>query len=138
VASAFGEGLVYLRSLVFVACVVVLVATGCRHSSNSAHAIDMQFNIAPRPPHVGAATIAIKLTNAGANPITGVHVQLEGDMSHPGMAPVFGDAREVAPGHFEGKLQLTMAGDWVVLVHITLANGEKIERQVDVRGVQPN
>ncbi len=29
-----------------------------------------------------------------------------------------------------------MAGDWVVLAHITLANGEKLERQVDVSGVQ--
>jgi hypothetical protein len=31
-----------------------------------------------------------------------------------------------------------MAGDWVILAHITLANGQKLERQVDVKGVQPN
>lgn len=63
---------------------------------------------------------------------------LEGDMSHPGMAPVFGSAMETEPGYYEGRLQLTMPGDWVILEHITLADGRKVERQVDVKGVLPN
>jgi hypothetical protein len=31
-----------------------------------------------------------------------------------------------------------MAGDWVILLHITLPDGRRLERQFDVRGVQPN
>jgi hypothetical protein len=31
-----------------------------------------------------------------------------------------------------------MAGDWVILLHVTLPDGKKLERQFDVRGVRPN
>jgi len=57
-------------------------------------------------------------------------------MTHAGMAPVFGDAKETAPGHYQGQLTLNMGGDWVVLAHITLANGKRVEKQIDVSGVQ--
>jgi len=57
-------------------------------------------------------------------------------MAHPGMAPVFSDAREMAPGNYESSLNFNMGGDWVVLLHITLADGRKIEKQIDVKGVQ--
>jgi hypothetical protein len=31
-----------------------------------------------------------------------------------------------------------MAGDWVILLHGTLPEGAKLERQIDVRGVRPD
>jgi hypothetical protein len=31
-----------------------------------------------------------------------------------------------------------MPGDWVILEHITLADGRKLERQLDVNSVQPH
>lgn len=98
----------------------------------------MHLQIAPQPPRIGIARITLGLTDVRAKPVTGARVALEGDMSHPGMAPVFGATKETDPGRYEGRLELTMAGDWVILAHITLANGQKVERQVDVRGVQPN
>jgi len=58
-------------------------------------------------------------------------------MAHPGMAPVLVRAGESAPGSYVGHLQFTMAGDWVILVQGALANGQKIDRQVDVKGVLP-
>jgi hypothetical protein len=61
---------------------------------------------------------------------------LEADMVHPGMAPVFADARETGSGNYEGTVNLNMPGDWVVLVHGKLADGKKLERQIDVKGVQ--
>jgi hypothetical protein len=65
-------------------------------------------------------------------------VGLEGGMSHPGMAPVFGETREVAPGQFRGSLEFAMAGDWVLLIHVTLPDGRKLEREVSVPGVATN
>jgi hypothetical protein len=48
-------------------------------------------------------------------------------MSHPGMAPVFGEAREVAPGQYQGSLEFGMPGDWVALIHVTLPDGRNLE-----------
>jgi hypothetical protein len=31
-----------------------------------------------------------------------------------------------------------MAGDWVILLHIVLPDGQKLEQQFDVSGVRPN
>jgi hypothetical protein len=57
-------------------------------------------------------------------------------MSHPGMAPIFGDTRETEPGHYRSAIKFTMLGDWVILVHITLANGQRMERRIDVKSVR--
>ena len=53
-------------------------------------------------------------------------------MSHAGMSPVSAAAKEVETGKYRGTLELTMAGDWIVLVHITLNDGQKLERQIEV------
>ena len=47
-------------------------------------------------------------------------------------------ANEVQPARYESNLSLGMAGDWVVLWHGTLPDGEKLERQFNVRDVRPN
>ena len=58
-------------------------------------------------------------------------------MSHAGMAPVFAEATEVDAGRYRATMDLSMAGDWVVLVHTTLADGRKWERQFEIKGVAP-
>jgi hypothetical protein len=63
-------------------------------------------------------------------------VRLEGGMSHAGMEPVFATAREVEPGRYEAPLELTMAGDWLVLVDATLRDGRALRRQLKVPGVR--
>ena len=57
-------------------------------------------------------------------------------MTHPGMAPVFGRATEGAAGYYSGRLDLPMGGDWVILMHVTLAGGQRVERQIDLKGVR--
>jgi hypothetical protein len=58
-------------------------------------------------------------------------------MSHPGMSPLFAEAKEGERGRYQAHLEFQMAGDWVILLHVTLPDGKKLERQIDVRGVQP-
>jgi hypothetical protein len=53
------------------------------------------------------------------------------------MRPVFAEATEAGPGRYRAALEFTMAGDWVVLVHLTLPDGSRVERQFDVKGVRP-
>lgn len=59
-------------------------------------------------------------------------------MSHAGMGPAFGTAKETAPGQYQAPLELTMGGDWIVMVHLTLSNGQKLERQFEISSVRPN
>jgi YtkA-like len=80
----------------------------------------------------------VKLHDAAGQPVAGARVDLEADMSHPGMAPVFALAREGAPGQYQGSLKLAMPGDWVMLIHVTLPDGRKLDRQLSVPGVTAN
>ena len=123
-----------------------LFLAGCRQSpephaytpaAREQHAdVSVAHEIAPDPPRVGTATVTLRLTDAAGRPLSGARVSLEGNMSHPGMRPVFGEARELEPGRYQSQLEFTMGGDWVVLVRLTLPDGRKIERQFDVKGVQ--
>jgi hypothetical protein len=115
-----------------------LVAVGCRRPASSSGDITIKESITPQPVRMGTETISLLLVNAASLPVTGAHVQLEGDMTHPGMAPVFADAIEDSPGRYTAPIDFTMGGDWVVLFHITLSDGRKMERQMDVKGVESN
>ena len=78
------------------------------------------------------------MSDAGGHAVSGAHIALEADMSHAGMRPEFGETTETTAGTYRGRLTFTMAGDWVVLMHITLPAGQKLERQLDVKGVRAN
>ncbi|HKG58954.1 MAG TPA: FixH family protein [Pyrinomonadaceae bacterium] len=88
--------------------------------------------VLPQSPRVGRVQIRLRLTDASRKPLTGAEIRLEGNMSHAGMSPVFVDALEVAPGEYRANMDLSMAGDWVVLVHLTLSDGAKLERQFEM------
>jgi hypothetical protein len=98
----------------------------------------MQLGIQPIPPRVGFATATIRLSDGQGRPVASAKVLLEGNMSHPGMAPLTASTMETGAGVYQGHLSIPMAGDWVFTAHITLADGRKLDRQTDVPGVQPN
>ncbi len=114
-----------------------LFLAGCRPRPEARDGVSVEHEINPQPPRVGTARVALRVRDAAGRPLSGARVTLEGNMSHAGMRPVFGEARESGPGRYESALEFTMGGDWVVLVRLTLPDGRKIERQFDVKGVQP-
>jgi hypothetical protein len=91
--------------------------------------------IEPQPPQLGPAVITVTLHDAKGEPIGGAAVELEGNMNHAGMVPVFADAMEVAPGRYQADLEFTMGGDWFILVRADLPDGRSMERKIDVPGV---
>jgi len=78
----------------------------------------------------------VTIADADGQPVTGAKVELEGDMSHAGMVPVPAQATEMAAGRYVSSLDFTMAGDWIVTVRATLADGRVVEYQTDVPGVK--
>jgi hypothetical protein len=111
---------------------------GCSRPAGPTPFVEIDHEISPSPPHVGPAAVTLKLADAAGKPIAGAHISVEADMSHAGMSPVFADAKEGEPGHYRAELEFQMAGDWVILLHVALPDGRKLERQIDVRGVRPN
>ncbi|HVU46860.1 MAG TPA: FixH family protein [Terracidiphilus sp.] len=118
------------------AATLTFTVTACHGHANDAPGISLQESIAPQPVRVGAATVTMRLFDTSGHSLEHARIQIEGDMDHPGMEPVFSNAQETAPGTYSAPLTFTMGGDWVVLAHITLADGRKIERQWDVKGVE--
>jgi hypothetical protein len=114
----------------------LLLAQGCQKPAEAPPEVTIRHEVSPRPPRVGPATVTLTMTDAGGEPVTGAQIQVEGNMLHAGMKPVFGDAKEVQPGRYEAPLEFTMGGDWFLLVNATLPDGGKIERQLDLPGVQ--
>jgi len=118
------------------ALAAILCSAGCRRQGDQSPNIALKYEITPQPVRVGPASVTLELQDAAARPVAGARITLEGDMSHAGMAPVFGEANEVAPGRYQGQLTLAMGGDWVVLVHALLPTGQRLERQIAVSGVE--
>jgi hypothetical protein len=97
---------------------------------------------------VGPATISFQVADASGKPVSSAAVEVEADMAHPGMAPVFGKAEEISPGNYRADIRFNMPGDWVVLLRIKLPGGQTpggrtpggrtIERPINVRGIQSN
>lgn len=110
--------------------------SGCRKTAESAPNLLMRHEVAPQPPKVGPATITVSLSDAAGKPLAGARVKLEGNMSHPGMNPVFADAREIEAGRYQATIEFTMGGDWIVFVRSNLPDGQKFEREFDVKGVR--
>jgi YtkA-like len=113
-----------------------VLQSGCRKTGETPPDIVLESKVAPDPPTKGPATVTLKLADSAGRPIVGARVNLEGNMSHPGMRPVFGEASEAPPGRYKAALEFTMGGDWVILIHITLPDGRSLQRQIDVKGVR--
>lgn len=126
-----------LTFLLFLGLAAGLLPAGCRPPAGTAPEIALEWTVVPDPPATGPVAFSLTLTDTTAGrPVEGAAVRLEGNMSHPGMKPVFAAAREVAPGRYEAPLDFTMAGDWFVLVEAALSDGRTLQRKVDVRGVR--
>jgi hypothetical protein len=127
-----------LRLLSVFCLVAVITASGCQRPSTTDNSEDVKLDLTlqPDPPTVGQATATVQLEGKDGKPVEGATVKLEFNMNLAGMTPVFADAKEMKPGQHEATLELTMGGDWFVLVNATLADGRKLSRKVDVRGVK--
>lgn len=125
------------RNATVALCVWLAIVQGCKRPYESQPNLTLEHEISPQPPRVGQVTVALKLTDAAGAPVTGALLRLEGNMSHAGMVPVFGEAKETEPGRYRSTLELSMAGDWYILVTVTLPDKRTFERQLELKGVAP-
>ncbi len=62
--------------------------------------------------------------------ITNAKVNVEATMNHSGMIPVFSEAVHKSGGQYHSRIKLTMAGDWLLFLTITLNNGDVVKKEV--------
>jgi hypothetical protein len=77
-----------------------------------------------------ASEVQMTLTQNG-DVVSGAMLEVEGNMTHAGMEPVFTGVTEVAPGDYRAPLEWTMGGDWLLTIRGTLPDGTVIEQQLD-------
>jgi len=124
--------------LILVALLTVFGLSGCRDSAQDAQTTDSRPDInvmlePMRPAVVGATVLTVKLSTADGLPITDAQrVAVKGDMTHAGMAPVFGVAEEAMNGDYRIAFEWTMAGDWILTVDVTLADGTTLTREFTI------
>ena len=86
----------------------------------------------------GSVRLRLLLSDASGKPVTGANSAIETDMSHAGMSPGVAQATQAEAGRYKVSLEFQMTGAWVIPLHVTLPDGKKLERQIDVRRVRPN
>jgi hypothetical protein len=74
--------------------------------------------------------LQITLTQNGT-PVSGATLEIEGNMTHAGMEPLFVRVTEAAPGDYRAPLDWTMGGEWLLTIRGTLPDGTAIEQRVD-------
>ena len=62
------------------AAVLIAGIAGCRRTSGDAQGLRIDTQIEPQPAKVGPATITLHIADEKANPVTGAHVQIEGEL----------------------------------------------------------
>jgi hypothetical protein len=116
-------------------CLMLCLLAGCGRGAKDLPDVAVELAVSPEPPQLGPALITVTLLDVEGDPISGAGVELEGNMNHAGMVPVFAGAVEVAPGQYRADMEFTMGGDWFILVRADLPDGRSMERRIDVPGV---
>ena len=125
------------RNCLIALCLCILVAQGCRRTNATLPDLKLTHEVSPQPPRVGQVRVTLALTDDSGKAITRAGLSLEGYMSHAGMKPVAASVVESEPGRYVSVIDLSMAGDWVFIVHIKLPGQVSVDRQFEIKGVLP-
>ncbi|MBI2380517.1 MAG: efflux RND transporter periplasmic adaptor subunit [Gammaproteobacteria bacterium] len=92
----------------------------------------LKLAIAPRQPQVGQNRLSLELRDAAGKPVTGATLRVLAEMPAMGAMPAMRAQAEVTErggGHYEGELELPMAGEWPLAVDVeteTLGHGDLV------------
>ncbi len=124
----------YQRLIVLIVFLTLLV--GCGRIQQQQTAADLGVSVAvtidPAQPRVGPSRLVFTLMDAQGQPINDAILDVEGNMTHAGMSPVLAQARSGQAGQYVVPFEWTMAGDWIVTLDVSLADGRHFAHQTEV------
>lgn len=94
-------------------------------------AIDFSWEYTPK--HITLSTpvdFNFYLKDLTGKNITDAKIEIEATMNHSGMVPIFTEAIYIKNATYSTRLTLTMLGEWILFLTITLPNGETIKKEV--------
>jgi hypothetical protein len=121
-----------------VALLAAAAAAGCARPGVGPEddGVRVTMEITPQPPAAGKVSATIRILDAEGHPLPATTVELEANMTHPGMKPSFATARLEPPDRWLAELELSMGGDWVVAVEARLEDGRIVRRALPLPGVE--
>ncbi|MCA9873745.1 MAG: FixH family protein [Anaerolineales bacterium] len=113
------------KTAVFLSLFLVLLSASACSGRQNQPTNDTAVTVTAEPAAtaVGETTLVVTLTDASGQPVSDATVQVRGDMTHAGMTPVLRTGLPTEPGVYSVPFEWTMAGDWIVTVDFTLADG---------------
>jgi hypothetical protein len=113
-----------LSALLSIALVLLLVA--CRGPATATGSdLQLTLRVEPAPAQAGNAILVVTVTDGNDQPVDEAVVDVEGNMTHPGMVPVTARVEGGAGGEYRLPFTWSMGGDWVVTVTARLADGRQ-------------
>jgi serine/threonine protein kinase len=70
------------------------------------------------------------LKDKNNTPISNAKVEIEANMNHSGMIPLFTEATFIKDSTYKTRFKLTMMGEWILFLTITLPDGQVIKKDV--------
>jgi hypothetical protein len=110
------------------------LAIGCARDARRPD-IDATWSVSSTPSATTESVARLTLVDAQRRPVTGAHLQLEAQMSHPGMPPLVAPFVEQGDGTYEAAVRFSMAGDWVLVASGQLSDGRRFSTAFGVAGV---
>ncbi len=110
--------------------IILLILTGCR-VSNRLDTASLLITLPDAKRAIGQTTLTVIVQTPDGTPIDNATVEITGDMTHAGMAPVFGKVQGGKEGRYSVPFDWNMGGDWVLTIKATLPDGTsaKIEQK---------
>ena len=110
--------------------ITLLILTGCR-VSNRTDSASLLITLPDAKPALGQSTLTVVVQTPDGKPIDNATIEITGDMTHAGMAPVFGKVQDGKDGRYSVPFDWNMGGDWVLTIKATLPDGTsaKIEQK---------
>lgn len=110
---------------------LAVMLAGCIQPASPANSdsnVEIILSVEPDPPIMGESELIVMLKDADGAPIPNAEVEVQGDMSHAGMAPVIRAMGETEAGIYHAPFEWTMGGDWFVTVTAKLVDDQEIEK----------
>ncbi|MEZ4671809.1 MAG: FixH family protein [Anaerolineae bacterium] len=114
-----------------VVAVVILFCASLFANNNVSVVVESRAHIQmtsdPYPLVIGPSQLFFAVLDAAGNPVDATSLELDVEMTHDGMLPLYAPVTKTGFGQFSATVQWSMAGSWTVSAEAVLADGSTMD-----------